>query len=243
MNTGYDLSGSGIAMIRRYKIAETMATVGVPVEVNDTASTAGIELGTTTAQADVIGLTLDAGVYSTTQGDAEGVVSVCINPFMTYRAHISSAAAAGTQLNIITNSAANTAGTTVTITTGDVAPNSPEMDEGTLACVAGANTGQTRLITSTSATTAVVTVPFLNDIAANDVFIAFPWQNEHGAGTAYTVQLTTNLNEVRHDIAVATGADLQPVELQIDFGGTQAARLNSYLFLLPMDHVFRLNTT
>ena len=236
MNYAYSLTGNSTPLVKRYKISETMATAGVPVLVN-AANGAGLALASATGAADAVGVTVGTGTYSTVQGDAEGTVEVIISPDAVYKLRMCNSATAGTQLVITTNSAAETAGTVVTITTGDPAPNSPEMDEGTIVCVAGANVGQTRKLTSTAATTATVTVPFLNDIAANDVFIIVPWTPADVAGD--NVNLTTTLTEARQDIAVGTGIAMVVVDIEFDTSSQDNARRKSYLYGQLDDCIFR----
>jgi len=132
------------------------------------------------------------------------------------------------------------AGTGITITTGDDAPNSEEKDEGTIACVSGANLGQSRKITTTSATVYTVTVPFLNDIAAGDQFIAVPWTPADVVGD--NINLTTNLQEGRQDIAVGTGADLRVFDLEFDSASVSHARRQSFVYALFDDHIWRETT-
>lgn len=238
MNLAYLLSG-GAPVIKRYKSASTFTTAGGYATVT-AADGAGVVLGLATTAADQVGLTLDTTTYSATQGDAEAVVSVLVNPDAVLRIRMGRTATAGTQLQVTTNSAAETAGTVITITTGDDAPNNTEKDEGTIACVSGANRGQSRKITSTSATAYTVTVPFLNDIASGDQFIAVPWTPADVAGD--NINLTTTLTEGRQDIAVGTGADLRIFDLEFDFSSVTDARRKSYVYALFDDHLYRETT-
>lgn len=239
MNYAYSLNG-GTPVVKVFKIGASIATVGMPIEAT-IADSAGVAKGDPTAWVDAVGVNLDTGTYSTTQGDAEGVVAVVVNFDAVWRARMNEGATAGTNLAILTNSSANTAGTTVTITTGDAAPNSPELDEGTIACISGANMGLTRKITSTTATTAVVTVPFPRTIAAGDVFVIT--SASVGLETlSDNRQFTTNMTETRADIAVGTGATAVTVEIEWDFSSTLNARRNTYEYLMADDHVLNIAT-
>jgi len=234
------LLNSGAPLILRYKVASTFATAG-GYATNAIGSGAGVVLGLVTTAADQVGSNLDTATYSTTQGDAEGVVSILISPDAVYQIRMGRSATAGTALQVTTNSAAETAGTIITITTGDDAPNSPEKDEGTIACISGANLGQSRKITTTgSATAYTVLVPFENDIAAGDQFLAVPWTPADVAGN--NVQLTTNLTEARQDIAVGTGADLRIVELKFDFSSVTHARNHSHVYAKFDDPIYGVTT-
>lgn len=242
MKWGYDVSG-GSPVAKKFKINATMATAGVPVVIG-TAGDAGLKLAAITSGVDFVGVTLDTGTYSATQGDAEGVVTVIINPSAAWRMHCSGTATAGTQLTLTTNITASAAGTVITKTgatgAGDPDPNSPEMDEGVAVCVGGANVGQTRKITSTGATSATVTVPFLADIAVGDQFIIVPWTPVDLA--ANNIALTSNLAEAQQDVAVGTGVAVRCIELEIDFSSVQDARNNFYIFGLIDDHILNETT-
>jgi hypothetical protein len=234
MNLAYLLSG-GAPVLKRHKIGAS-AAAGIPVTET---SGAGIANATTTAITDAVGVTVDASTYTTTQATdmVEGVATVIINPDAVLRAKMVSAATGNTQLNLTTNSAANTAGTTITITTGDAAPNSPEMSGGTAFCVSGNNKGLSRVITSTAATTATLTVPFPHTIAAGDTFVLIPW-SVPGVSNV-TTTLTTDLTAVRGDQAASSTALINVVDLEID---SELPRSNSYLHLLLQDHMYGQTT-
>ena len=182
MNLGYTLHG-GAPVKKRYKLGVTITTaVGVPIMVATTGDAGVIFLPASaiTAVTDCVGVSLDTGVYSTTQGDAEGLITVILNPDAVWRLHMAANATAGTQLTLTTNDVAETAGTVIDKTgatgAGDPDPNSPTMLEGTAFCVSGSNKGQSRKITTVNATTATVLVPFLNDIDSGSEFILVPWE-------------------------------------------------------------------
>jgi hypothetical protein len=235
---GYTLSGSAPVM-KRFKIQASFATAGI-FAIGGATTESGCKPSTSTSVADSLGLTLDTATYTTTKAVAmvEGVVTVCINPDLIAEFKMANGATAGTVCVATTASAAQSTGLDVTITTGDPAPNSPEMIDGTIIGISGANVGLSRIITASSATKATVTVPFANSIASGDKFLLVPWQ---GMGTvAKVVNLTSNFAEARHDIAVATGAALRPIEFKVDFSSATAALRNSFLYVLNNDHV--LNT-
>lgn len=234
MNVAGFLSG-GAAVMKRHKVGAS-AAAGIPVLER---STAGIANATTTSMADAVGLTVDAATYTTTQATnmVEGVATVIINPDAIVKAKMVSAATGNTQLNLTTNSAADTTGLTVTITSGDAAPNSPEMAGGTAIGVSGNNKGVSRVITSTGATTAVVTVPFPYTIAAGDTFVLVPW-SVPGVSTN-SATLTTDLTAVRGDQAGTGTALLTVVDLSID---SELVRSNSYLEFLIQDNMYGQTT-
>lgn len=237
MNFAWDEIG-GQQILRRMKISASFATAGIYATVA-AANDAGIVVGLRTTVGSQVGVTVDTGTYSTTQGDAEGTVQVITNPYGVYRM-LMVGDEASAQLGITTNSAASAAGTVVTITSGDAAPNSPSMDEGTVVCVSGANVGQTRKITSVAATTATVTVPFINDLAANDVFILVPWTPNDTAGD--NVNLSLNFSNAQQDVAVGTGADFRPLALEFDVSSVTNARQRSYVYAALVSHVLTQGT-
>ena len=238
MKVAHILSG-GAAVVKRYKVGAT-AIAGIPVLDADT-GTAGVKNATTTSFADAIGVTVDAATYTTAQAAdmVEGVISVVINPDAVLKALMVSAATGNTQLNITTNTVASAAGTVVTITTGDPVPNSPEMLDGTMICVSGANVGITRGITTTDATTATAVVPFPYDLAVGDTFVLIPWNAPGPNGSAMTADLTTDLTAVRADADAASSGLIAVVDLDFD---RSDVRRNSHLHFLLKDHAFGTNT-
>lgn len=234
MNVGYILSG-GAPVMKRFKVGATVS-VGQPVLSR---STAGVAPGTATGAADAVGTAVDTGTYTTTQATSmvEGVVTTVINPDAVLRALMVSAATGNTQLVLTTNSAAATNGLTITITTGDPAPNSPEMAGGTAYGVSGNNVGISRVITSTTATTAVLTVPFPYTIAASDTFILIPFSAP--GDSADTLDWDTAVVNVRGDLDAAGGALVSIVDVEWDSG---FPRSNSKLHYLLRDHAYGTST-
>jgi len=237
MNYAWDEIG-GQQVLRKMKISATFATPGIYATVG-ASNGAGIVVGLRTTATEQVGVTVDTGTYSTTQGDAEGVVTVITNPYAVYRM-LMVGDEDNAQLTLTTNSVAETAGTVVTITTGDPAPNSPTMDEGTIVCVGGANYGHTRKITAVGATSATVTVPFPRDIAAGDVFILVPWTPNDTAGD--NINLSADLANAEQDVAVGTGADFRPLALEFDTTSQANARRNSYVYAALVSHVLTQGT-
>lgn len=238
MNFAWDEIG-GQTVMRRMKISATFATAGIYATVTADGG-AGIVVGLRTTATSQVGVTVDTGTYSTTQGDAEGRVQVITNPYAVYRL-LMVGDEASAQLTLTTNSAADTGGTVVTITTGDPAPNSPTMDEGTAVCVAGANLGQTRKITSVAATTATVTVPFLNDlVATTDQFILVPWTPDDTAGD--NINLSLNFSNAQQNVGVGTGADMRPLALEFDVSSVANARQKSSVFANLVSHILTQGT-
>ena len=228
MQVGGHLSG-GAGIERAYKISASFANAGVPTRAGATAT--GIRPVSTTSFADSVGLAIDTGTYSTTQGDAEGLVRVQVRPDLVIKALMAGAAAEGTAMILLSNTAAETAGTVVT----DADVGTADMVSGTLWCIAGANVGQSRVITTHSASTSfTVTVPFLNDIAAADEFLFCPWSLQgdgvadlDGVGNLQTSTLFTQANAA---IASGTGGAAVIVDLELN------RRTDSAVHFILQDH-------
>lgn len=231
------LDGSTDFHVLDYKLSATVVE-GQPV----IASAAGADGGeitdpTTTSLLNMVGIVLGASsfnpagggagtlTYSTTQGDTEGLVRVVINPDTIVRALMSGGAAAGTNLTLLSNTAASTGGTLIT----DADVGTASMDDGITWCISGANVGQSRKITTFSASTSItVTVPFARAIAVGDEFLMAPYLPL----TTTAVQLTTNFLEANAAIAVGTGGNATVVEVVLNGRG------DSYVYFIARDHVF-----
>ena len=229
------LSG-GAPVVMKYQIGETMATAGVPVEIG-AAGGLGIQLCETTACADGVGITLDTGTYTTTQGTGENSadvqVSVIINPDAIVEATLSGGATSGTALALQTNTSASAGGTV--ITTG-AEWSSPTYDEGAVWGYSGANAGQLRKISAVDGTTGTVTAPFDYAIAVGDVFLRAPYWPMATA----TAQLTTTLDQVNAIIAVGTGAAFRTLKL-IANDESNEGRTKSKAWLFFGDHFLNAN--
>jgi hypothetical protein len=153
---------------------------------------------------------------------------------------MSGTAAAGGLLPLITNSAASTGGTAVTITTGDIVPNSPTMLDGTLICLTGANQGLRRKITSVSATVFTVVVPFPFTLASGDTFTAvpyFPGAQTALGGDDLTLTTAPGTNATEADATVATttvGVRFVHLDLEYDINNPSRGRAHGYLYSQPL---------
>lgn len=231
LEAGHLSGGAGVH--RRYKIGASILNAGIVV----IDGTAGVIPCTTTDFADTPGLGLDTGTYSTTQGDAEGLVTVSVRPDLIVKALLSGGATEGTALTLLSNTSLDTGGTIVT----DADVGAADMDSGTVWCTAGANVGQSRLITThTGSTSFTVTVPFLNDIAVGDEFLFCPYGMQ-GSGAAGSdgvgnVQTSTLFTQADASVASGTGGVATVVDLELN-GRTDSA----VLFVLT-DHIFAVAT-
>lgn len=229
--------GGGAGVLKRMKIGETFSNMGVVAQYLGATAATGIINADTTSFADALGLALDTGTYSTTQGDAEGLVTVDVRPDAIIKARVAGSATAGAAMTVLSNTLANTAGTTVT--DADVGSNS--FVYGMLYCLSGANAGQSRIVTTfNSGVSAVVTVPFLNDIAVGDTFLWMPYA-PFGAAATYiangNLQTTTTPTEADGSIASGTGAAVAVLDLE--WGDSTS----SYVEFLLGDHIYNAYTT
>ena len=239
MKFAYTLGG-GAPHNRKFKVDEDLATAGIPV-LTAGSGDRGVNAATTTGAADTVGITLDTAVLDDTPG-TEGIVTVTINPDAVYRIRMSGTAATGGALLTTTQTAAST--TIVTITTGDPVPNSNTMLDGMIACISGANWGQTRKITAVAATTATVTTARVRSAASRDVFLlvpVFPGATQDLGGTLGT--LTTTLDEANClGASTTSGIEFRVVDVEFDFATQTFARNQSYVYAMAGDHIYKLNT-
>lgn len=214
MKYAYNLSSS-TPIIKKYKASAALAE-GIVVIKSAAGASGQMSTSTTTSIANALGLIVDNGMaaaaggpitYSTTQGADEAVFGVIVNPDQVLRAQMVTGAT-GTGITADTIVTASSNGLTFV---GGTSVASPDMDEGIVWYTSGANVGKSRKITSTGATvTGTVTVPF----AANAVGDTFCY-----AGVNIGLQgvtLTTDLKNVRADIAVSTGATFSIIDLELN---------------------------
>jgi hypothetical protein len=235
MQIAYHLSG-GAPVLKKLKIAATIANAGVLVKGGAAGDGANVIPTTTTDATECYGLGIDSATYSTTQGAAEGIVTVDVRPDLIVAALMSGGATEGTALAILTNTSASAGGTVVTA--ANVAAN--DMDGGTVWGRSGNNVGLSRTITAHTASTSVtVTVPFPRAIAVDDTYLMCPW-NVGGDGAAsgadgHNVQTTTLFTQADATIASGTGVEAAVIELELN--GTS----DSYVLFMVHDHVFGEN--
>lgn len=224
-------SGSS-PVIKKYKASAAQA-VGTIVLRSAANASGQFSTSTTTDFSNALGMCMDNGIYlgvpvtySTTQGDPEAVFSVVVNPDAILRAKMVTGAT-GTSITGDTIVTASSNGLTAV---GGTSVASPDMDEGIIWYTSGANVGKSRKITSTSSVTATVIVPF----AANAVGDTYCYAGLNIGLTGVT--LTTNLQNVRTDIAIATGGAATILDMELAGTG------DSYVHLVVSDHVFSVST-
>ena len=234
MEYQYDLTGGSSAVIKRYQVAATNNTVGMPFLV-PASSGSGLVVATTTGAAKAVGVNIDtAGTYVTAQqsdaSDTERTVGIILSPYAVYAMLMNGGATNGTAMVLHTAASGGADGLTIV---SDVNTDSPELDEGTCFCLAGANAGIARKITSNSTTTMTFTVAWPRDVAAGDTFVVAPYNPLQGI----TLQLTSTLDQADASIAVGTGAAFKTVELKFN-DASHEGRTNSYVYACLANHVF-----
>lgn len=221
----------GAPLLKKYQVSATVSRIGLPL-LAVAASEAGLDLPATTAINDMVGINVDTATFATAQGanSPEALVTVIINPDAILKIFMSGGAASGVAAVERDVTTGSTDG--LSVTTGD-AWNSPDTDEGLIWGVTGANVGQKRKITSTSATAATVTVAFAADTAVGDLFSWAPVSPM----SLQTVTLTTELDEFRQDVAVASNtAELTCIEINPhDWLGR--AQNRPFGLFVPADHI------
>lgn len=215
MQVGYHLS-SGASLLKKFKLGAAQANAGIPM-IGGATTAVGLIPCTTTSFADCFGLAIDRGIYSSTQGDAEGLVTMDIRPDLVVKARMSGSATEGVSLTTLSNTSASAGGTVVT----DADVGAADFDGGLLVCISGNNVGHSRSVTAMSgSTSATVTVPFPRAIAVGDEFFIIPY-NMAGTGAAGAdgpgwVQTSTLFTEADASIASGTGGEVSVVDLELN---------------------------
>lgn len=197
-----NLWGVGEARILDFKVGATVSKETIAMTEDSTQYGEAIP-STTTSATDALGVALNTGTYSTTQGATEGVITCVIDPYGVIRAKVSGAATEDTALSaatyhVLTNTSASSGGTTVTATHAGT-----DFTGGIVYMLTGANAGLSRVLTTvTSTTSIVVTVPFPYAIAVGDKALIIPYSR-----CTHKVQQTTALTQADGSIAWGTGID------------------------------------
>jgi hypothetical protein len=249
-NLGYIMSGAG-PLIKKYRVGAgtpDFTVAGAPAVVAATTAAGVLPQAAATVGIN-LGLSLDTAVYTTTQSPSmiEGQITLVINPDAVYRLRMSGGATAGTALPLITNSAASAGGTVVTITTGDIVPNSPTMLDGTLICLSGSNVGLRRRVTTVGATSLTVLVPFPFAIASGDTFTVVPYfpggvtaTGINGDNLTLTTTPGTLATEAQAAAASSTaGVRYGHVDIQYDVNDQNRGRDTGFLYASPTIHLYK----
>lgn len=230
----------GAGYFKKYQVNATFSNRGVPALLGTT-NEAGVDLPTTTAAADYVGLTQDTATYATAQqsdnSDPAAYVTLDIRPDVVIEARLSGDGTTGTALTVYDVTTASTDG--LDVTTGDDW-SSPTMVEGVVWGYSGANAGVQRKITSVSTTAATVTVAFPFDTAVGDEFLranCYPFGDE----TVFGVTLTSDFRELNANAATSgTLAPFHPIEI-VGYDQSREGTTKSYALIVPLD-TFLLNS-
>jgi hypothetical protein len=238
MDFAYNLSSNNTPHMKKFQVGATLSTPGVPVLVGG-AGADGIVAASTTAAADLVGVTIDTATLVTAQqtdnSDPAATVTCIISPHACYEAVLSGGATSGTALTLYDVTTASTDG--LAVTTGD-AWDCPDFDEGTVWGYDGANAGVARKITSTSSTAATVMVAFPNDTVVGDNFMRAPLCASPVGMEDQFVQLTTTLDQVDASVTIDTNNNnFRCVELILK-DASDNGRFTSKAVLVPFDSIF-----
>jgi hypothetical protein len=235
--------GVSAPFIGDFSVQETLVAATVALWASATGGT--LSVSTTTGLADAMGLVVSAAegaslTYNTTQGGTLGIATIIYDPMAIYEARIVPSATSGTEYAagdgyLVVEENGDTNG--VTITDTEVVGSTDDMNDGEVFGITGANTGRLahRTITDHTATTLVVVVPFANDIAVGDTFLA----SQYGPGVL-NVQTTSDLTEANGVIAGGTGGAARVVKVRADkdHDGATASAPRLYLDMVLLDHAF-----
>ncbi len=220
-------SGSA-PILKKFKASATGYVPGM-IMCRSAANASGqMSVCTTTDCTNSIGVLQDNGewkdgttvTYSTTQGATEAVFTVLINPDAIIRYPIVTGAT-GSAISVDTIVTASSNGLTAV---GGTSVASPDLDEGILWYITGANVGQSRKITSTSSVTATFLVPF----AGNAVGDTYTYSGMN-LGLQEAVTLSTDLQKALTGTAGSSALDV--VVFDMELNGTT----NSYVSVLQSD--------
>jgi len=223
----------GAPVIKKYQIAQTVSTIGIPL-LASTGAEAGLDEPTTANAADMVGINLDTATYVTAQQsafDAERTVSMIINPDAIFKILLSGGGTSNTALSTYAVTTATTDGLDVASTNFG----SNDMAAGSVWFFDGVNAGQKRKITSwTNATTADPTVAFDRDHQVGDLAMVAPvWPMEIDTAT---ITLTATFEQMDASVAISTSAaEFVCIETIL---GTKAdeGTTKSFILVVSSDH-------
>lgn len=239
MEFSYDLSGGSTAIMKKYQVAATNTTIGVPyTKVVDGGT--GVALATVSAAVDFVGVNTDAaGTYVTGQqtdnSDTARLTTLIVNPLAVYRARLCGGAA-NEALVAGTETTGSTTGLVVTVSGID--PNSPDLNEGVVWGYSGANTGKVRSIITTSANVANTTVAFPYDIAIGDRFLFANLRPLR----SILAQFGTDMTTIDASAALSGDATVITVEMILNDAAGNGA-LESYGLIQFCDHLLNGSVT
>ena len=190
-----DMTGTSAALVRRFRIGATV-TAGQVVVRAALGGNGEITDAAVNDYTEAVGVTLEAGTYSTTQGtgtdSAEVMVKTTYSPFQLIRGKVSGGTAADTDFDGTTHNVIMTepTGESAGLTLADTDVGTSEFVGGYLVGLSGNNIGAVRVIDAhTDNTSTAVVVPFDSDVALNDTYLRTFAPGLQG------VELTTNFEQ------------------------------------------------
>jgi hypothetical protein len=242
----YTLSG-GKTALRKMKVSETMATVGVPIIAATADNADGVILGAATVGVDQYGMNVDTATMTRSQAsdnsEIEEFVTVVVNADAVWQSRLSGSATSGTALAGYYNKTASATGIAVVlVAAADLSGatiDTSQWDDCPIFCFSGANAGHWRAAQPADATDINFPVAtgqaFSKAIAAGDRFFGVP----AGFALSQSVTFTTTLDEIdaEFDTTVNTASYYRPVDLILNDEGNNGL-LNSYLNIIACDHMF-----
>ncbi len=233
MHRAYSFGGA--PNLKKYQIQEAMATSGVPVIVEVLINEYGLGLASTSAAANMVGVTLDAQAtlntaQQTGNADPSVYVTVDVDPHIVLHAPMAGGATSGTALSTVAETAGSTTGLTLTSSLGTA------YDDGYAWGADGNNVGQPSLrkVIAVDGSTSTFVVAQQYDIAVGDTFYACTFGPASDSG----VTLTTTLDEVDATSDGQANNNFRAVYLHVFDSSEQDNGRRSWAELRPFQHLF-----
>src|SRR3990167_3077639 len=230
MDFAFDLSGGSTAVMKKYQVAATNTTVGIPY-LKGASSGTGLVIATVSSAVDFVGVNIDTAGTSVTAR----LQTTIINPLAVYRARMCGGAA-NEALAAATITTASSDGLSVITSAFD--PNSPSIDDGTAWGYSGANTGKARKIVSVASNDATIDFAFPFDIAVGDRFLYTNLHPLHGI----LAQFGTDMTTIDATVALSGDATVITIELILNDAAGDGTT-NSYALIQFADHLLGATVT
>lgn len=218
-----NFGGLGESVVRDFRIGATV--VQGQLVIRDTSLLGNVTDPSTTAGADAIGSTFEAGTY--TASTPVDVMVQCA-PFAVYKARANGATTNPTALTVFTQTSASQ-----TVLTA-ASQGSAVMDGGYAICVSGNNKGRKAVLTShVDNTSRTCTNGFPASVAVGDKFIIVPFA-EGAAG----VTLTSDFVEVDGSVDIVHGAGVAACVTDVKYDVSDESVPTVDVYFILRDHAF-----
>lgn len=218
-------AGAFVAM--QFQIEDSFGIAGIPA-ILGAAADGGVQTSATTGPAAGLGIAINAQTAINTAA----LVTVVVNPDLVCRAKLSGGSASDTALAAFT-ATTGSANTNVVTTASPSAPNSPDLDDGTIWPYSGSLVGNSyRAVTAADGTTFTVANVWSSVPVSGDEFLAIACPAP--GGLIGFVTLTTELDQVdaTDDAATANWVVLGGEYNDLGNDGTT----NSFIHVVMTDH-------